>query len=191
MLKEFYEDDTEESDLLQYKDRLQLQRGCGDMGIKDEAYITTKIVNMGTGGLRGINIIRLCNILSSDLDVSVAFIPRQIFSEHFQSGKQVVPTKIDGYPTYKGFEAQVSLETPVLLILPLNYGLGSKAYVNGEKTDVWRVNNALSGILLSEGTQKIEFKIPYDMYWPSIWIQWSLYVFVTAFFILKNISKSK
>jgi len=66
----------------------------------------------------------------------------------------------------------------------LNFDLGAKAYLDEKEVKIWRVNSALSGILIPEGPHRVKFRIPFDLYLPIIWIQWFLYGMVTLFLVI-------
>jgi len=51
---------------------------------------------------------------------------------------------------------QISLDTSKILSLSIPYDKGWTAYVNGEKTDLIRVNTIFSGLILDPGTYSIE-----------------------------------
>jgi len=58
---------------------------------------------------------------------------------------------------------------PALLVVPINYEVGFKAALDGEEIPVWRVNSALTGVLVNEGKHRVDFKVTGDSY-PFIFV---------------------
>ena len=56
-----------------------------------------------------------------------------------------------------GFHAEVTLEKPNLVFFSVPYDDGFTAYVNGEKTDILRVDEGLMAVLCQPGASSIDF----------------------------------
>ena len=56
-----------------------------------------------------------------------------------------------------GFHAEITLEKPNLVFFSVPYDDGFTAYVNGEKTDILRVDEGLMAMLCPAGTSSIDF----------------------------------
>ena len=56
-----------------------------------------------------------------------------------------------------GFHAEITLEKPNLVFFSVPYDDGFTAYVNGEKTDILRVDEGLMAVLCPAGTSSIDF----------------------------------
>ena len=56
-----------------------------------------------------------------------------------------------------GFHAEITLEKPNLVFFSVPYDDGFTAYVNGEKTDILRVDEGLMAVLCQPGTSSIDF----------------------------------
>ena len=56
-----------------------------------------------------------------------------------------------------GFHAEITLEKPNLVFFSVPYDDGFTAYVNGEKTDILRVDEGLMAVLCPAGESSIDF----------------------------------
>ena len=56
-----------------------------------------------------------------------------------------------------GFHAEITLDKPNLVFFSVPYDDGFTAYVNGEKTDILRVDEGLMAVLCPAGTSSIDF----------------------------------
>ena len=56
-----------------------------------------------------------------------------------------------------GFHAEITLEKPNFVFFSVPYDDGFTAYVNGEKTDILRVDEGLMAVLCTAGTSSIDF----------------------------------
>jgi uncharacterized membrane protein YfhO len=82
-----------------------------------------------------------------------------------------------------GLSLDTEAAASAMLLVPLNYGLGVKAYIDGSQTKTLKVNSALTGILVGEGRHRIEFRIAPDWYKPILWLQVFFYLLLVVFFI--------
>jgi hypothetical protein len=63
---------------------------------------------------------------------------------------------VEEIPTKIVVDAQ--MQTPGLLVLADNWDKGWRAYVNGKRTPILRTNYAIRGVVLSSGSNKVEFR---------------------------------
>jgi hypothetical protein len=63
---------------------------------------------------------------------------------------------VEEIPTNIVVDAQ--MQTPGLLVLADNWDKGWRAYVNGKRTPILRTNYAIRGVVLSSGSNKVEFR---------------------------------
>jgi uncharacterized membrane protein YfhO len=82
---------------------------------------------------------------------------------------------------YDGLDLEVVADRPAILILPINYALGLEARVDEEPVAVWRVNAALSGVLVPEGVARVEVRVVPDLY---SWIAFGQVLCVVGLFAL-------
>ena len=59
--------------------------------------------------------------------------------------------------TNNGFGAEIQLERPNLVFFSVPYDDGFTAYVNGQETEILRVDNGLMAVLCPEGQSTIDF----------------------------------
>lgn len=180
MRNDFYRQDTPESGVFQYRNRLALYRSCGNSGIPDDVFITTDIFNLPAG--EDEDVAKICALLSTgNAGAIIAAMPTDL-DRFFVPGKRTDLGWASSRPGYDGLAVEAVLKQPALLVTPLNYDLGAEACVNGEKTKTLRVNAALTGLLLDRGRQVIQFTIPADAYWPLARLQWALYLLAGVLF---------
>jgi uncharacterized membrane protein YfhO len=67
------------------------------------------------------------------------------------------------------------------LILPINYALGLEARIDDEPIAVWRVNAALSGVLVPQGVARVQVRVVPDLYG---WIAFGQVLCVVGLFAL-------
>jgi len=182
MFGDFHREVTSESGVFKYKTRLQLDHCCGKVGIPTASFLTTNIINLTGGSGQDLN--RVCQVLSRGKNSAATEIPPLILARFFTPGKQLVRKEIKSFPRYSGLFTSFSAPCSALLVTPLNFDLGAKAYLDEKEVKIWRVNSALSGILIPEGPHRVKFRIPFDLYLPIIWIQWFLYGMVTLFLVI-------
>ena len=65
---------------------------------------------------------------------------------------------------YDGADFTLRTDSPALLVMPLNYALGLEARINGDRAEVWRVNGALSGVIVPKGASLAEVRVIPDSY---------------------------
>ena len=164
--------------VLQYKNRHGLYHICPE-AIPLEPYLTTNIITVP--GREERDPAEICSILSrGDNQVIIDTPIPSIFQSDEEIGRLSCPAEV----TSRGLMVMVSAPGAALLVPPLNYDLRPRAFLDGEEVMVARVNGALSGVFVPEGIHSVSFRIPWDIYWPLVWIQWLLYVFLAAFFIV-------
>jgi hypothetical protein len=82
---------------------------------------------------------------------------------------------------YDGLDLEVVADRPAILILPINYALGLEARIDEEPADLWRVNAALSGVLVPQGVARVEVRVVPDLY---SWIAFGQVLCVVGLFAL-------
>ena len=92
---------------------------------------------------------------------------------------------------YQGISVLINSPTAGLVVTPLNYDLDPTAVLDGTEVQAVRANSALVGIFVPKGFHRLELTIPWDVYWPLVWIQWLLYIFLAVLFILMRRKNSR
>jgi len=166
--------------VFQYTYRNNLYHACPE-AIPSEPYLTTNTVTV-TGG-RNRELEAICSIASGGGNLTVI---DTLIDGRFQPEIQIARLTCPATVNSRGLTARVTSPAPALLVTPLNYDLGARAFLDDEEAPLVRVNGALSGVLVPEGDHRVNFIIPWDIYWPLVWIQWILYLFIALFFLRKN-----
>lgn len=182
MREDFYRPVTAETGVFQYKNRLQLYRRCGNAAIPPEAFLTTAILNTGEAGEPEIE--EICRLLSRNRVEAVVSIPAKTLNRFFPEGIEgIIRSPAESFPDYGGLRVEASAGEPALLVTPLNFDLEPIAYVNGKITEAFRVNGALTAVLLEKGRHQVYFRIPRDSYRVLVAIQWGLYLLAAGYFL--------
>ena len=164
----------------QYKNRHQLYHTCPE-AIPIRAYITTNTITVEEGEEKELG--KICSILTVGSGQVVIDTP---IGGIIQSGENIEDLPCPATVASRGLKILVTTPETALLVTPLNYDLGAKAFLDNEEAPLVRVNGALCGVLVPEGDHRVSFIIPWDIYWPLVWIQWILYLFIALFFLRKN-----
>ena len=135
-----------------------------------------------TGG-RNRELDAICSIASGSGNLTVI---DTLIDGRFQPEIQIARLTCPSTVNSRGLTARVTAPAPALLVTPLNYDLGARAFLDDEEVPLVRINGALCGVLVPEGDHRVNFIIPWDIYWPLVWIQWILYLFIALFFLRKN-----
>jgi len=162
----------------QYKNRHQLYHACPE-AIPTKTYLTTNIITVS--GREEQDPAEICSILFEGEYRAVIDTP---ISTTFQPDEEIKMLSCPAKVNPRGLTVQVLAHSPALLATPLNYDLRSKAFIDGTELPLIKINGALSGVLVPEGDYQVVFKVPWDIYWPLVWIQWLLYIFLVVFFIV-------
>lgn len=170
----------------QYKNRHRLYHTCPE-AIPTGIYLTTNIITVEGGEEEELREICSSNLTTRSDQVVITTAIESMFQVGEAIRKLSCPTNV----TSRGLIVRVSAPSVGLLVTPLNYDLNTRAFLNDEELPVLRVNNALSGIVVPEGTHRIEFKVPWDIYWPLVWIQWLLYLVIAIFLIRLNYAENR
>lgn len=89
-------------------------------------------------------------------DLAVYCVPMEGYEKKIEARKENVLENISfGTNTING---EISLDEPKLLCVAVAYSSGWKAYVNGEETSVFPINERYLGISLPAGSHEIEFR---------------------------------
>lgn len=177
------------ADLFHYRNRFKLCRLC-PQAIPLEPVLTNDIITVTDGYIAELE--EICNIVKGGKSSVAANIAPQVLQDYFPPYKSLNKFKKTvnfNSVRYDKLFWDVELSEPALFVIPLNYNLGLKAIVDGKEAEVWRVNSALSGILLREGNHHIKLKVASDIYLLIIIIQVLLYVFLGLFPFLLKLSK--
>ena len=166
------------SRVFQYKQRHGLYRICPE-AIPRKPYLTTNIITV-TGGEKR-KLLETCSILSLNSNQIVIDTP---IVGKFEPGKKIRRLFCPATVNSRGLTVRVTAPGAALLVTPLNYDLGARAFLDEEEVPVVRLNGALSGVFVPEGEHLVVFKVPWDIYWPLVWIQWLFYIFLAVFFIV-------
>ncbi len=172
------------SSVFQYRDRFHLVRACGERAIPESPFLAEKVLNLEPED--AFNPGNVCLALRRDAEVSaVTRIPR----EALPAGVSVFgeeTSRIDLRIGFNGLRGDVALDRPGLLVTPMNIGLRPRGGVNGERKPVWPVNAALTGVLLDEGSHRLELRVGHDIYLVLFLLQWLLFGSLAVFFIKTN-----
>ncbi|MDP8215590.1 MAG: hypothetical protein RAO92_09410 [Candidatus Euphemobacter frigidus] len=123
---------------------------------------------------------KICSILTMGSGQIVINTP---IEGMIQAWKKIENMPCPAMVNSRGLKVRVTAPGAALLVTPLNYDLGARAFLDDEEFPLIRVNGALSGTIIKKGTHRVTFKVPWDIYWPLVWIQWCFYLFLTIFFI--------
>ncbi len=174
--------------LFQYKNRFKLSRFCPH-AIPTESFLTTNIVGVLGGPHREFQ--RVCKMaLKKDAPIVINS-PLPALSRIYSPGKEIISKKCAAKIQYNKLLFNVMAPQPALVATPLNYDLGPKAYVDGREVKVYRVNSALSGILVKKGDREVTLSIPSDLYLPTVIINILLHIFLALFFIVAMRKESR
>lgn len=151
---------------LQYDERMRAKACCGQ-ALPKHPYLTTRVI----GGVEGTDaqLLRLEDALSRDDDTVVSDVPAATFDERQASDPNFDPAEPKLTYRYDGVDLAVSVDQTAMLVLPLNFALDLLASVDGKPVTVWRVNGALSGVVVQPGDTQIEIRLAPDSYrWMSM-----------------------
>lgn len=165
-----------------YKDRFQLNRDCSH-AIPTSAFITTNYLNIN----RGIDQERALACEAVNQQAVVTNIQEHLTPE--PNSPRAVLNMMSGKLHPREISYTVLAPLPALFVSELNYSLGSQAFVDGKHVQTWRVNGALSGLLLNQGQHSITFKKSAPLYIIIVCIQTLLYIgiiWILAFFAVKK-----
>ncbi len=179
---DFYSRKAEKQILFQYKDRFRLHRFC-PRAIPTEPFLTTNIVSV-VGDVHK-ELEKVCEMGFQRSSPIVTNIPRSIMTQALSPSEEISYEIRTSSIHYNEYLLDITASAPSLLVTCLNYDLGPKAYIDGKGTSVYRINSALSGILVEGGDHEIVFRIPGDPYLFTILIQIILYLSLIIFFANK------
>ncbi len=95
---------------------------------------------------------------SDDLNEYVQSENAPLTYDNFEQDVEDTQTATNFLDTGDGFTAEVTLSKPSLVMFSVPYDLGFTAYIDGEVTEVEKVNNGLVAVMASSGSHEIEFK---------------------------------
>lgn len=169
----------------QYRNRHRLYHTCPE-AIPVESFLTAYTVTVPGGEERELD--EICALIAGGGTGPV--IDRRI-NGGFNPGEGIGRSAAFSTVTSRGLNVRLSTPSAALLVTPLNYDLGARAFLDGEEITPVRINGALTGIPVEAGEHRVNFIIPGDIYWPLVWIQWLLYLMIAIFLIRMNYSKTR
>lgn len=165
--------------LLQYDNRVRANACCG-WALPDSPVVTT-VVRSVTGGASA-QLAALQAMSNQTRRVAVVDAPSSLLTPVARDAGGEVDAELGKLRYgYDGVEIDVSVNRAAILVLPINYDLGLEARIDGEPIALWRVNAALTGLLLPQGVSRVEIRVVPDLY---RWIALSQILCVTALFAL-------
>lgn len=152
----------------QYKDRFKLTHDC-PKAIPTAPFLTTDY----TTTARGVDVERAWACELERQAMVATNIPNVMPRILRQPGGTTNPVTQNVTPW--GVNYQVKAPVPSLLVSLVNYSMGASVYIDDQPAEAWRVNSALSGVLLEAGAHNVEFRKPGGWYAIISWIQVMLY----------------
>ena len=162
----------------QYTNRYRLF-SASPHGIPDEAFLTTEIVAVSGGEADELENVVLINNAGRQSTV-VNTMPSEKYTPEVKISRLPCSTVVG----HQGISVLINSPAAGLLVTPLNYDLNPTAVLDGTEVQAVRANSALVGVFVSKGIHRLELNIPWDIYWPLVWIQWLLYFSLMIFFIV-------
>ncbi len=155
-----------EPSLLQYRNRTWLNELQREECLKDvipESAVLTKNVKsvVGTGENQ---ILALLNEKNRPKRAVVADMPESSLPSAGSSAYRNENGRVDQQLRYDGADFKVTNRAPALLVTSVNYDLGLDVSVDGKPEQAWRVNGALTGVLLEPGRHLVEMRLRNDGY---------------------------
>ena len=168
-----------ERTLLQYGERLRTEACCA-WALPNGPIVTTRVRSV-TGGAAA-HLAALQATPHQDNMVAVVDAPSSSLTAVTQSaGAEFDAQPIEQRYRYDGLDLEVAVDRSAILILPINYALGLEARIDEEPVALWRVNAALSGLLVPQGAFHVEIRVVPDLYG---WIALSQVLCVAGLFAL-------
>jgi hypothetical protein len=180
----FARENTGPTELFQYKNRYELYSLCEE-AIPQDAFLTTNIISQQ--GSVDDEIKETCELSHSGTSGAVVTnIPSSVLEVAFNKDK-VFFSPAEVSVNFDGLLINASSPDKVLLVTPMNYDLGVRAYIDGKEGRVWRANGAMACVIVGKGSHRIKMIIQPDVYRPIALIHVLLYILVAVFFIFKYI----
>src|SRR3989304_8835520 len=86
-----------------------------------------------------------------------------------------------------GASLKIQMPEPVMAVLPYNYKLGLRVYLNNKRVETYPVyNGAMIGVFLPKGEVNLYAKMPFSFYEFALLIQAMLAVFIFVFHFIIN-----
>jgi hypothetical protein len=168
-----------ERTLLQYGERLRADACCAS-ALPSRPIITNRVRSI-TGGaethLATLRALPYEDDLVAVVDAPVSSLTPVAEMADGELEAQVVTQQY----RFDGLDLEVVADRPAILILPINYALGLEARIDDEPIAVWRVNAALSGVLVPQGVARVEVRVVPDLYG---WIAFGQVLCVVGLFAL-------
>jgi hypothetical protein len=162
---------------LQYKERAQANQCCVS-AMTNKPYLTDDMLSLAGGFDRQLAAVE--EMIARGSSVAVTNVPPTVVESLIDASHPGIEA---GEPEmkvrYDGADFTLRTDRPALLVMPLNYALGLEARINGDRAEVWRVNGALSGVIVPKGASLAEVRVIPDSY---RWIALSQAVCVVLLF---------
>jgi len=144
----------------QYKARFELLK-ADPSALPNSAFITTWYSGTNTG-------IEAEQALASQLSRQSRVITNRL-EDAAADGTDQPPymAAVDGDVTPKGLAYLIDTPVKALLVSTVNYALGTQALVNGNPTEIRRINSVLSGVMIDAGKNEVSFEKKAGIY-PAI-----------------------
>lgn len=161
--EQFYLPDHDPS-LVLYRNRMQLQNTASDTCCTDvipkEPYLTSDVIPAAAD-----NQIRLLVANRRNTGSAVtADIPAPMLPPAKTGESATNHGRVEQVLHHSGVDLNVITTSTALLVTAVNYDLGLNATVDGKSAPVWRVNGALTGILINPGEHRVTLRIRHDAY---------------------------
>ena len=162
--------------LLQYRERAAVESCCA-AALRDGPYLTADVVSVD-GGFQP----QIAALEQGTGGRIPAAVPQDLLDAWLEpagAGAGVGAGSVEMAYRHDGVDLDVTATGAALLVMPINHALGLEARLDGEAARVWRVNAALSGVLVPPGESRVEVRVVPDGYG---WIAASQVVCVLVLF---------
>jgi hypothetical protein len=145
--------------LLQYTERAAVE-GCCAAALRDGPYLTVDVVSVD-GGFQP----QMAALEQGTGGRIPAAVPQDVLDAWLEpAGAEAGAGSVEMAYRPDGVDLDVTAAGPALLVMPINHALGLEARLDGEVARVWRVNAALSGVLVPPGESRVEVRVVPDGY---------------------------
>lgn len=121
------------------------------------------------------------------LDITSLKLPDDL-KPHLDAENYYYPAVEDLTPSSLHLTADAA--TSLFLVLPYNYKLGLKAYLDGQKIETYPVyDGAMIGMFVPAGTFSLDFIMPFSGFQLALLVQAGLFIFLIAFVAYENRSQ--
>ncbi len=162
---QFY-DESHDPSLVSYRSRMQLDNASSDANCPNAIpafpYLTSNVTpGISTPDGQIEQLVAACRNPGAGV---VANIPASMLQTATPDALVKNSGHIDETLRYDGVDLNVSATGKALLVTAVNYDLGLIAAVDGVSAPVWRVNGALTGVLIGPGEHRVTLRVRRDSY---------------------------